>query len=57
MELLDMFELLVEGGIATEEEVQLVTSINGWNEETMEDILFVRTGYHFFTQLLEEIES
>lgn len=49
-----MFEFLVEGDIATEEEVQLVAYINGWNEATMEDILYVRTGYRSFKQMLEE---
>lgn len=48
----EMFEFLVEGDIATEAEVQLVTCINGWNEATMEDILYARTGYRSFKQIL-----
>lgn len=47
----EMWEKLVDGGIATEEEVQLVTSINGNNEEAMTDILYARTGYRSFDQL------
>lgn len=31
--------------IATEDELQLVTSINGYNEEALNDIIYVRTGY------------
>lgn len=45
MELNIIFDYLVNYNIATEEEVNLVTSINGYNEETLNDILYVRTGY------------
>jgi len=40
-------DYLIENGIATEKEIQLVTCINGWKEETLDDILYVRTGEHF----------
>lgn len=40
-----MWEWLVDEGIATEEELQLVTDINGYSLETLNDILFARTGY------------
>lgn len=52
-----MHDYLVECGIATEDEVSLVTSINGYNKESMEDILYSRTGYRDFDQLLEELEG
>lgn len=54
MEIEEMVEILITYGIATEEEVQLVTDINGWNQETMEDILYARTGYHCFEQIKED---
>ena len=54
MEIEEMVEILITYGIATEDEVQLVTDINGWNEETMEDILYARTGYHCFEQIKED---
>lgn len=50
----EMMEFLVTMEIATEEEISLVTAINGWNEETMEDILYVRRGYHCFEQIKED---
>lgn len=50
----EMHDKLVEMGIATEEEVQLVTSINGYNEEAMLDILYARTGYRNFDQMENE---
>jgi len=50
----EMHDKLVEMGIATEEEVQLVTSINGYNDEAMLDILYARTGYRNFDQMENE---
>jgi chemotaxis regulatin CheY-phosphate phosphatase CheZ len=40
-----MWDWLLDMGIATEEELQLVTDINGYSLETLNDILFARTGY------------
>lgn len=50
------WEHLVAYGIATEEELQLVTTINGYNEETLDDVLYVRTGYRNWAQYNEEAE-
>ena len=47
----DVWGLLVDMGIATDEELQLVTSINGYNIDTLNDIIYVRTGYHDMEQL------
>ena len=33
--------------------MKLVTSINGYNEESVNDILYVRTGYRDMEQYLE----
>ena len=54
MEIEEMVEILITWEIATEAEVQLVTDINGWNQETMEDILYARTGYHCFEQIKDD---
>ena len=45
------YETLVGLGIATEEEIALVTTINGENLGSYEAILFARTGYRNFGQL------
>lgn len=50
-----IWRYIVENGIATEEEVELVIQINGFSEETLNDILFVRTGYRDLDQIEEEI--
>lgn len=50
------WEYLTETGIATEEELSLVTSINGYNLESMASVLYVRTGYRSIEQI-EECET
>lgn len=52
----EFFDFLVEYGIATEDEIRLVTDINGYNEETLNDILYARTGNRSVEQFLKEIE-
>ena len=49
-----VWELLVDMGIATDEELQLVTSINGYTIDTLNDVIYVRTGYHDIEQLKME---
>ena len=51
----EFFDFLVEYGIATEDEIRLVTDINGYNEETLNDILYARTGNRSVEQFLNEI--
>lgn len=46
-----VWEALVNMGIATEDELQLVTDINGYNIDTLNDVIYVRTGYHDIEQL------
>ena len=41
----EMWEWLVEMGIATDEELRLVTDICGYNMQTLNDVLYARTGY------------
>ncbi len=48
-----LWDYLLEEGIATENELYLVTSINGYNLEALESILFCRVGYRSLEQLLE----
>ncbi len=50
----DMWNLLEDRGIATEEEIRLVTDINGFTEEALLDILYARTGYRNFEQMEDE---
>lgn len=50
----DMWEYLLEHGIATEAELQLATDILPWEETTMLAVLYARTGYRNFDQAKEE---
>lgn len=47
-------DFIVDNNIATEEEVTLVTNINGWSEETMTDIIFARTGLRSYEQCVDD---
>lgn len=49
-----IYDYLHMNGIATKEEIVLVTKINGFSVETMNDILYVRTGYRSIEQLEDE---
>ena len=48
-----IWDYLVDNNIATDDEIQLVTDINGLTEETLNDIIYARTGYHNIEQLEE----
>ena len=45
MKVMDMWFWLLDNGIATEEELNLITGINGLTIETLNDVLYYRTGY------------
>lgn len=49
----EYWNFLNDNEIATDEELRLVTEINGANEKTLNDILFVRTGYRDWKQYME----
>lgn len=48
------WDYLLESGIATEAELQLVTCLNGYSLEVLQDVLDVRTGYKNFGQLIDD---
>lgn len=50
------WDAICEYGIATKEELELITSINGYNEDTLNDVVYVRTGYRDIYQLFEDWE-
>ena len=55
MDISTMWDIIVhEYGIATEEELSLVTAIDGYNEDTLNNVIWVRTGYRSIEQLLGE---
>ena len=52
-----IWDTLTELGIATDEEIGLVTALKGRNEKVLNDILYVRTGYRTIEQMFEEEED
>lgn len=51
----EVWDLLIEYGVATQEELELVTCINGYNIDTLNDVIYVRTGYRDIEQIQNEI--
>ena len=49
----ELWDLLVDNNIATDDELELISEINGWRIETLEDVLYVRTGYRDIQQYKE----
>ena len=48
-----LYDYLTECQIATEDEISLVCSINGTNLDSLESILYSRTGYRSLEQIQE----
>lgn len=53
----EVWDLLIEYGVATQEELELVTCINGYNMDTMNSVLYARTGYRNINQLQNETKG
>ena len=57
MEWEEMYDLLLEYGVASEEELGIACAIGGCNEETMERVLFYKTGWRTFEGWMGEVEG
>lgn len=53
MNLDELWDLFVDCGVATNDELQLVTNIIGYSEETLNKVLYARTGYRSWEQFKE----
>lgn len=53
MNLEQYYNYLLEYEIVSEETLNVVTSINGYNEKTLDDVLYVKSGYRDIEQYLE----
>lgn len=54
MNLEDLYNELLNRGLFTEEELQLITCMNGYNIETLNAAIFARYGYRNLEQMTEE---
>jgi len=52
-----MYDTILELGLCTFEEIELVTNINGFNEQALNDIVYVREGYQTLGQYLEYLND
>ena len=53
----ELYDYLIDYEIATEKEINLVCSINGTNLDSLESILYSRTGYHDLEQIKDMEED
>ena len=53
----EAWDYLIEHGIATESELQLVTDIEGYSMSSLDDVVNARTEWHSVQQLKEEDEN
>ena len=53
MEINEVWDYIIDFKIATEEELRLITSINGYDIESLNDVIYCRTTYHDMEQYLE----
>ena len=50
----DVYQALIEDYGVSEEALQLVTNINGYSLDTLNDVIYALFGYHSLEQLEEE---
>ena len=50
-EINQLYDYLIDCSIATSDEISLVTSINGYSLDSLESILYSRTGYRSLDQI------
>ena len=49
-----LYNYYIDSEMFTQNELDLITNINGWNVETFNDVLYSRYGYRDLEQMLEE---
>lgn len=52
-----LYDIMVVYGIATEDEINLVLSLNGTSVKTLLDIIYVKSGLRSIEQLLTDLED
>ena len=53
-EVIYAWDRLVDMGLFTDRELELITNINGYNIDTINDAIYARYGYRSLDQMLEE---
>ena len=52
-----LYDIMVVYGIATEDEINLVLSLNGTSVKTLLDIIYVKSGLRSIEQLLTDLKD
>lgn len=52
-EVTELYEKILELGIVGEETLKIITDINGYNVETLNDVIYAATGYRNIEQYEE----
>lgn len=53
MNLEEYYNYLIDYELVSEETLDIITSINGYNEKTLDDVLYCVSGYRDIEQYLE----
>ena len=48
-----IWDFIINNEIATEDELQLITDINRYNKEALNNVIYAKIGYHDMDQVLE----
>lgn len=51
----EMFDLLIEYSVATQEDLELMTCFDGYNVDAFNDIMYAITDYQLIEQIQGEI--
>lgn len=52
MNLNEYYDYIIDMGIASEETLRVITDINGYSEETLDDVLYCQTTYRDLEQYM-----
>ena len=53
LEINDVWGLLIDGGYFTDDELQLITNINGYTIEALNDCIYARYGFRSYEQMTD----
>jgi len=48
-----LWNYIIETGMATEKELQLITNINGYTKDSLNAVIYARTAYRSMEQIVE----
>lgn len=49
-----LWDYLIDNGIATAQELRLITDIIGYSTDALNKVIYARTGYHDYEQLVND---